>query len=92
MIISCIFPQMIYIENEYVKKSIIEKFNLNNQQIVNLKVGDWFKTKINNNVNEYVVKPMDTFFSVSKKLNIDETTLRKNMKTKHLFVGQKIKF
>lgn len=39
---------------------------------------------------EYVVKPLDTFFLVAKKLNITETNLRKIAKTKNLYIGQKI--
>lgn len=39
---------------------------------------------------EYVVKPLDTFFIVARRLNITETYLRKLAKTKNLYIGQKI--
>lgn len=39
---------------------------------------------------EYIVKPLDTFSLVAKKLNIAENYLRNIVKTKHLYVGQKI--
>lgn len=39
---------------------------------------------------EYIVKPLDTFSLVAKKLNIAENYLRNIIKTKHLYVGQKI--
>ena len=48
--------------------------------------------KNNNNKSkiEYIVKPLDTFSLVAKKLNIAENYLRNIIKTKHLYVGQKI--
>lgn len=39
---------------------------------------------------EYIVKPLDTFSLVAKKLNIAENYLRNIIKTKYLYVGQKI--
>ena len=39
---------------------------------------------------EYVVKPLDTFPLVARRLNITETYLRKIAKTKNLYIGQKI--
>lgn len=38
----------------------------------------------------YIVKPLDTFASVAKKLNISVKEVKFFAKTKHLFVGQKI--
>lgn len=38
----------------------------------------------------YIVKPLDTFDSVAKKLNISVQEVKFFAKTKHLFVGQKI--
>lgn len=38
----------------------------------------------------YIVKPLDTFDLVAKKLNITVDELKSFAKTKHLFVGQKI--
>ena len=40
--------------------------------------------------NFYVVKPLDTFDLVSKKLGIEKETLKNRAGTKNLFVGQKI--
>ncbi len=39
----------------------------------------------------YSVKPFDTFYSISKKLNISEEYLRKLNKTPYLFYGLKIR-
>lgn len=47
----------------------------------------------NNEKNQskiYIVKPLDTFDSVAKKLNISVEEVKFFAKTKHLFVGQKI--
>ena len=38
----------------------------------------------------YIVKPLDTFASVSKKLGINEQILRKMAGSNNLFIGQKI--
>lgn len=50
-----------------------------------LKKNNNHKSKI-----EYIVKPLDTFSLVAKKLNIAENYLRNIINTKHLYVGQKI--
>lgn len=42
----------------------------------------------NLNQNFYVVKPTDTFLSISKKLGISKETLLKKNKNQKLFVGQ----
>ncbi len=85
MIISCIFPQMIYIDNLNTLFKIKNQFGADD----NLKVGDWFKTSAKSG-NVYVVKPLDTFDSVSKKFNVDKQELKKIANTKQLFVGQKL--
>lgn len=85
MIISCIFPQMIYIDSLDTLLKIRKQFGTD----VNIKVGDWFKTSGKCDY-VYVVKPLDTFASVANMLNINIEELKKIANTKHLFVGQKL--
>lgn len=54
------------------------------------KINQTPKEEFINNKTEYIVKPMDTFYTVSKKLNISETYLREIARTKYLYVGQKL--
>ena len=61
----------------------------------NVQIGEWWEnkktaTKVTGNANFYIVKPLDTFESVSKKLNISIQKLKALAGTKHLYVGQKI--
>lgn len=42
--------------------------------------------------NVYVVKPADTFYGISKKLNIKEEDLLKITGSYRLFIGQRIEF
>ena len=78
---TCIFPTFIYLEDKDVINNISLDLHLNDTQKSNLKVGDWFNTKdeIKTVSKVYVVKPLDTFISISEK-------------TKSLFVGQKIEW
>lgn len=90
MIISYIFPQMIFIEDEKTLKMINKNFN-NYYLNKRIEIGSWFQTNpIFKEEICYVVKPLDTFESVAKKLNISIEELKILSKTKHLFVGQKI--
>lgn len=90
MIISYFFPKKIYIENKAVIEELKADFNLSDEQVLRLKVGDWFDTQKNYSVNTYVVKPLDTFESVAKKLGISKNELQEKVNSKRLFVGQKI--
>lgn len=90
MNISHCFPTKIYIEDEAVKDFIEKEFGVDKKGLI---IGGWFDTKnyakpTSNNF--YVVKPLDTIKSVSKKLNMTEAELIALAKTKKLFIGQKI--
>lgn len=86
MNISCIFPQMIYIDNLDTLSKVKSQFGAGD----NLKVGDWFSRTGDKSNKVYVVNPLDTFDSVAKKLNINVEELKKIANTKHLFVGQNL--
>ncbi|MBE7074856.1 MAG: LysM peptidoglycan-binding domain-containing protein [Clostridiales bacterium] len=90
MIFSSHFPQMIYIDDDKTIEFIKKEFGIES----NLKIGDWFNCNKKNLVlkNEYIVKPLDTFSSVAKALNISEQQVRSAANTKNLFIGQKIVF
>lgn len=78
-----IIPNIVFVEDEedylFVEKLKQNKIVDNN----NIKI-------INNNVNQYIVKPLDTISSVAKKLGINEQELIKKTNTTSLYVGQKI--
>lgn len=42
------------------------------------------------NSKVYIVKPLDTISSIAKKLNVDEEVIYKKIKSKNVFIGQKI--
>ena len=107
MIISCLYPQKIYIDDENTKEQIENIFG----KYPNVQIGEWFECPkfeiklfdddenknhnvCNNNFQNskitYIVKPMDNFEKVSKKLNISIEELKQIAKTKNLFVGQRI--
>ncbi|MDY2695932.1 MAG: LysM peptidoglycan-binding domain-containing protein [Eubacteriales bacterium] len=81
--------------------SVGEWFSINNLKLrneigENVTINDLCDSKEllkNNNHKskiEYIVKPLDTFSLVAKKINIAENYLRSIINTKHLYVGQKI--
>ena len=81
--------------------SVGEWFSINNLKLrneigENVTINDLCDSKEllkNNNHKskiEYIVKPLDTFSLVAKKINIAEDYLRSIINTKHLYVGQKI--
>lgn len=137
MIISCLYPKKIFIDDEKIKEQVEKLF------CVEVNVGEWFdcspreidlidsenknqnidkkQTGFNNTIEKgeknkqfydinvtnynlnsfsvnknlkynitYIVKPMDTYEKVAKKLNISVDELKKIVKTKNLFVGQRI--
>ena len=91
MNISYYYPQMIYLDDNKTIKSVIQNAELFHLTTLNLNIGDWCNTK--NIINKcYIVKPLDTFESVAKILNISLKDLKSIAKTKHLYVGQKIIF
>ena len=87
MIVSYIFPKMIFIDDEKTLNFVKEQFK--DYSVKNLCVGDWFNT-IRQSTKTYVVVPMDTFETVAKKLNINVEDLKQKALTKRLYVGQKI--
>lgn len=96
MIISCLYPQKIYIDDEKTKEQVEKTFG------VKVNLGEWYecnnliKNEKNNvfcNDNKkitYIVKPMDTYQTVSKKLQMSIDDLKSIAKTKNLFIGQRI--
>ncbi len=90
MIISSIYPQYIFIDDEQTLQLVLTTFDLTDYQKSCLKIGEWFKTTNSNTESVYIVKPADTFKSVAQKLNISEEKLKAICKTKNLYVGQKI--
>lgn len=99
--LSAIFPEnedeaIIY--NQISKKLNLEyKFTplswvflkLKDKYILNIKKEAKTETKTK---NYYIVKPLDTISSISKKLNIDEEFLKSILKNQKLYIGKKIEF
>ena len=83
-----IISDTIFIEDEYdlnfimqnAEKLGVKKEDIKLNTIINL----------NEEQKEYIVKPLDTFESVSKKLGIDVEILKQKVESGRLFVGQKI--
>ena len=83
-----IISDTIFIEDEYdlnfimqnAEKLGVKKEDIKLNTIINL----------NKEQKEYIVKPLDTFESVSKKLGVDVEILKQKVESGRLFVGQKI--
>ena len=97
MIISLLYSKKIFVDGQETKEQIEELFGVP----CNKAEGDWFECPTNqtvinieNNYNNktYVVKPLDTFFSVADKLGLSVDDVKAKAKTKNLFVGQRISF
>lgn len=97
MIISLLYSKKIFIDGQETKDEIEELFGVP----CNKSEGEWFdcptnQTVINNenfdNNKTYVVKPLDTFFSIATKLSLSVDEVKAKAKTKNLFVGQRISF
>lgn len=90
-------PQKILyrIKCDETQQSIAQKFNTT---IFNIK-GDSFEegdfvTILNASENVYAVKPMETIQDIAKKLGTTEENLieQNHLKSKSLFVGQRLRF
>lgn len=90
-------PQKILyrVKAEENKKTIAQKFNTS---ILNIKgesfeEGDFVEV-VDASENVYVVKPLETLKGISEKLKIPEDELSKlnNLKSKVLFIGQRLRF
>lgn len=84
------YPEIYKVENEtfqdIAKKLGIDVFVLQkNNEISNLSKGDYIEII---NQNFYVVKPLDTISSISRKLDVSEQMLIQKNNIRQIFIGQ----
>ena len=79
-------------------KSVAEKFNVHALDIITLnglkgeiEGGDVIEISLYEG-DFYVVQPQDTFYSLSKKLGVDERVLREKNKMPYIFYGVRLKY
>lgn len=78
-------PNIIFVETDDDEKQInssIEDYGLNTKVMVG---NNYYHTK---QIKTYVVKPLDTYSKISKKMGISEIYLRDKYNNKPLFIGQ----
>jgi len=86
MKIKNVLPDYLFVNDNEEKEFYENCFN-----VKNLKVGEWNYTKIEQqNVNYYIAKPLDSYESVSKKLNIDINLLKEKNNNETIFIGKKL--
>ncbi len=86
-------PSVMFIENEN-DVNFIKDFLIKNKTTYDNTYGDISKIKIGDILIKqnkvYVVKPLDTLESISKKLNISVEYIKSKNNIKNLYVGQKL--
>lgn len=87
MNISYIFPQAIFIDCAKTKEQVVKDFNLQESVADGVRVGEWFAPF---KKRAYVVKPMDTFFTIARKFGLTEKYVAECAGTSQAFIGQKI--
>ncbi len=84
-----ITPSVMYVETnddlEFVKK-YCESMGI----VRDVKIGDY--VEIAKNIKTYVVKPLDTIDSISKKMGVSKEQVKSRTMGGNIFIGQKIEF
>lgn len=78
----------LYVEDEEDVNFLKENSGALGIDVSQIKLGAIIK--LNKKQKEYIVKPLDTIESISKKLCMDENDLLKKIGNNKLFIGQKI--
>ena len=85
-----VIPKVVFIETEEDLNFVKEQAEQKGYRLTDFCVGS--VVSFNQTENVYVVKPLDTLESISKKLNISISDLKQKLGTTNVFIGQKIKF
>jgi len=84
------YPEIYKVGNETLKE-IAKKFGVDvfvlqrNNEISHLSQGDYIEIS---NKNIYVVKPLDTISSISRKVGVSEQMLIQKNNIRQIFIGQ----